>query len=319
MRGYPPVTIFVPVKNGEATIKNCIDSLLEVDYPKKKIWVIDNMSTDKTPEILKSYGKKIKWERMAGPVPRLHNYILSKVKTEFLAYTNADCTVEKDWLKKLIKGFTSKEIVATAGYFATPEKVNRLQRLIGREMEERFKRFPEYITRAPDANLCVRVDVAKEVGFDEKFFWSWESDFGYRLTKRGKMKYIPDAYVYHYHRSTWKGFFKQQMNNAKATPLLFLKKKKENVIGDHISTMEMGISLGIAYLGILFFLVGLFFTPLLKVALFFKILLLGIFSKNALKLSENIGDFFWLMGIFLIRTAAWVIGLPIGFFKLVGG
>ena len=100
---YPKATIFVPVKNGERTLKKCIDSLLNLDYPKKEIWVIDNMSTDTTPKILKSYGKKIKWRRMSGRVSKMHNYILRNVKTKFLAYTNADCVVKKDWIKKRTK------------------------------------------------------------------------------------------------------------------------------------------------------------------------------------------------------------------------
>ncbi|MBU5687911.1 MAG: glycosyltransferase, partial [Candidatus Aenigmarchaeota archaeon] len=71
-----PVTIFVPVKNAENTIKACVDSLLKQTYKNKKIYIIDNMSTDKTYDILKKYGKKINLLRMAGPVPKLHNYIL---------------------------------------------------------------------------------------------------------------------------------------------------------------------------------------------------------------------------------------------------
>ena len=314
---YPKVTIFVPVKNGERTLKKCIDSLLKLDYQKKEIWIIDNMSTDSTPDILKSYGKEIIWERMEGKVPKLHNCVLRKVKTKFLAYTNADCIVKKDWLKRLIEGFDSGDIVATAGYFGTPKDVDKLQLLIGREMEERFKKFPKYITRAPDANLCVRSDIAKKVKFNENFFWSWESDFGYRLTKKGKMKYIPEAVVYHYHRSTWKGFFKQQFNNGKATPLLFLTKKKEKVVGDYISTFDMGLRLTSVYLFVGF----LFMSLLLKQSLFLSLLSLMLFLfltiKDSIKLANDFSEFIYYLGIFFTRTLAWMVGIPIGFIYTV--
>ena len=314
---YPKVTIFVPVKNGERTLKKCIDSLLSLDYPKKDIWVIDNMSTDITPKILKSYGKKIKWRRMSGRVSKMHNYILKNVKTKFLAYTNADCVVKKNWLKKLIEGFEADDIVATAGFFDTPKDVDKLQLLIGREMEERFKKFPKYIRRAPDANLCVRTDIAKKVKFNENFFWSWESDFGYRLTKKGKMKYIPEAIIYHYHRSTWKGFFKQQYNNGKATPLLFLTKKKEKIVGDHISTSYMGLRLFLFYLFIGFLLVSLFF----KQILFLSLLSLGLFLfltiKDSIKFSNNFSEFVYYVGIFFTRTIAWAFGVPSGIIYVI--
>ena len=296
---HPKVTIFVPVKNGEMTLKKCIDSLLKLDYPKKEIWIIDNMSTDSTPDILKSYGKKIKWQKMSGKVPKLHNYVLRNVKTKFLAYTNADCVIKKDWLKRLIEGFDSDDIVATAGYFGTPEDVDKLQLLIGREMEKRYEKFPKYIRRSPDATLCVRTDVAKKVKFNEKFFWSWESDFGYRLTKKGKMKYIPEAVVYHYHRSTWKGFFKQQLNNGKATLLLFSTKRKEKVTGDHISTPTMGLMLLFFYLIFVSLFLGIFFRSFLILSVISFILFSLLTIKDAISLSNDFFEFFYYIGIFL--------------------
>jgi GT2 family glycosyltransferase len=163
----------------------------------------------------------------------------------------------------------------------------------------------------------VRVDVAKKVRFNEKFFWSWESDFGYRLTKKGKMKYVPEAVVYHYHRSTWKSFFKQQLNNAKATPLLFLTKKKENIIGDHISTPEMGMTLLLAYISLGFLLISVLNTGFLKFSLISFTLLLLIFLKNSAKMAENINEGFWFLAIFFLRTIAWMIGLPLGIFKIL--
>jgi len=313
----PKVTIFVPVKNGERTLKKCIDSLLRLDYPEKEIWFLDNMSTDATPEILKSYGKKIKWKKMAGKVPKLHNYILRNVKTEYLAYTNADCVVKKDWLKKLIEGFDSDDIVATGGFYTNPKGLKKLQFLIGKEIEERAKKFPEFTSRLPDGNLCVRADVAKKIKFNENFFWSWESDFGYRLTKKGKMKYIPEAVVYHYHRSTWKGFFKQQFNNGKATPLLFLTKKKEKIVGDHISTSSMGLRLLLFYLFFGFLFLGLFFKSSLFLSLIFSGLFLLLTTKDSIKFSDDFTEFIYYIGIFLTRTAAWAIGIPLGIIYLL--
>jgi len=309
MKRYPKVTIFVPVKNGERTLRKCIDSLLKLDYPKKEIWIIDNMSTDSTPKILKSYGKKIKWRRMSGRVPKMHNYVLKDVKTKFLAYTNADCVVKKDWLKRLIDGFDSDDIVATAGYFGTPKDVDKLQLLIGREMEERYKKFPKYIRRSPDATLCVRTDVAKKVKFNEDFFWSWESDFGYRLTKRGKMKYVPKAKIYHYHRSTWEGFFKQQLNNGKITPFLFFKFRKEGITGDCISTTSMGLQLILVYLFVGFLILSLFFKQTLFLSLISLMMFLFLVVKDSVRLANDFSEFVYYIGIFGVRIVAWCLGI----------
>ena len=76
MKKEPSVTIFVPVKNSENTITKCINSLLNLDYKNKEIFIIDNISDDNTYEILKNYNKKINLIKMPGTVPRLHNFII---------------------------------------------------------------------------------------------------------------------------------------------------------------------------------------------------------------------------------------------------
>jgi len=54
------ISIVVPVYNGEETIKECLNALINQDYPKKnyEIIVIDGASTDRTPEIVNDVSKK---------------------------------------------------------------------------------------------------------------------------------------------------------------------------------------------------------------------------------------------------------------------
>ena len=310
------VTIFVPVKNAENTIKNCVDSLLQQTYKNRKIIIIDNMSTDKTYDILKKYGKKIKILRMEGPVPKMHNYVLDHADTEFIAYTNADCVADKDWLKNLMKGFTSKDIVATAGYCATPKSLNRFQELIGLELESRFKKFPKYISRAPDMNLCVRTKVARKVKFDERFIWSWETDFGYRLTKLGKMKYVPEAIVYHYHRPNPKSFFKQQMKNAMMAPLIYWK-HLDKIKGDHISTGSMALTLLLFYLVLFSAVLSLFFNFFLPIYTVLLFIFLFYIMFQVIIVARKPSDYIPLTTIYLIRTLAWSIGVPKGLWMFI--
>lgn len=49
------LSIIVPVMNGEATIKTCLDSLVNQTLQNIEIIVINDGSTDKTEEIVKSY------------------------------------------------------------------------------------------------------------------------------------------------------------------------------------------------------------------------------------------------------------------------
>jgi len=53
------VSVITVVRNGEHTIKNCIDSVLAQSYENVEHIIIDGGSTDQTVEILRSYGDEI--------------------------------------------------------------------------------------------------------------------------------------------------------------------------------------------------------------------------------------------------------------------
>src|SRR5262245_38507674 len=58
--GSPLVSIILPVFNGAAYLRESLDSILAQTYPRIEILVMDDASTDDTPEIAASYGNKIR-------------------------------------------------------------------------------------------------------------------------------------------------------------------------------------------------------------------------------------------------------------------
>jgi len=304
----PSVTVLVTVKNSNSTIKKCVESLLNLDYSNKKIYIIDAFSNDGTYETLKFFEKEIHLEQLKGNPPIAYNHAFKKIKTEFVALTDGDCIVKKDWLKMLISGFKSKQTLAVGGFCKTPKTSNKLQKIIGIELEDRFKHFSEFVPRLPTMNLCIRTGIAKKLKFDERLNVAYDTDFGYRLTKIGKMRYEPKAIVYHYHRTSWKGFFKQQFVYGEFVPILYLKHKKR-VSGDHISKPSMGINL-IAFITgticlLLSFLNQLFTIPTI---LLFLLLILSYFL-DFIRLKVGMTDIHLFFTVFFIRTVGWSLGL----------
>lgn len=49
---WPPVAVLIPARNEESNIRRCVTSLLAQDYPDFSVWVLDDHSEDRTPEIL---------------------------------------------------------------------------------------------------------------------------------------------------------------------------------------------------------------------------------------------------------------------------
>ena len=51
---FPLVSIIVPARNEERNIRRCVESLLEQNYPNYEVIVVDDGSTDGTPDILEN-------------------------------------------------------------------------------------------------------------------------------------------------------------------------------------------------------------------------------------------------------------------------
>ena len=111
-----PVSIVMPCYNEEKHIGEALDSLLNLDYPKHmlEIIVVDDHSTDKSAEIVRSYVKKdsriklIVLEKNSGRAAIPTNAGVLTAKYGYIAVTDADSTPDKDALKKMI-GFLQHE------------------------------------------------------------------------------------------------------------------------------------------------------------------------------------------------------------------
>jgi len=57
----PTVCVVVPVYNAEATIDDCVRSLLELRYPADRLvlHIVDNGSSDGTVDALRAHGDRL--------------------------------------------------------------------------------------------------------------------------------------------------------------------------------------------------------------------------------------------------------------------
>lgn len=111
---WPEISILIAARNEEQNIRHCLDSLLELDYPKDKLHIIcgNDQSTDNTGRILAEYanlyphitaveiqddnsGLKAKARVMA----QLETF----AKGEFYLITDADIRVKTEWAKYMVR------------------------------------------------------------------------------------------------------------------------------------------------------------------------------------------------------------------------
>ena len=87
----PLVTCVVPVYDGERFLAEALDSALAQDYEPMEIVVVDDGSTDGTPDVAAGYGDRIRYLRQenAGP-SAARNRGLEASRGEFVSFLDAD-------------------------------------------------------------------------------------------------------------------------------------------------------------------------------------------------------------------------------------
>ena len=129
------VSIVIPTYNRSKDIEKSVQSILKIDYPNYEVIVVDDASKDDTIEILEKFRNKklrIIQRKINGGPAAARNDGIKAAKGSFIAFTDSDCTVSKNWIRDLVK-FLDKLPESTAGVCGTiypPKDANYLIRLI---------------------------------------------------------------------------------------------------------------------------------------------------------------------------------------------
>jgi len=109
----PRVSIVICAKDEEDSISDCIDSLLELDYPNGKLEIIlvNDRSVDKTKEIMLRHAagnsvlKYLEITESIGKLKGKANALAQALKTvtgEIIFTTDADIKVNKKWVREIL-------------------------------------------------------------------------------------------------------------------------------------------------------------------------------------------------------------------------
>ena len=110
------ISVIVPAYNCRKTIDETLKSLLAQDFPANKyeIIVVDNSSKDSTVGAAKKYPIKIATCTKRGSY-NARNEGARRAKGEILAFTDADCKVDRNWLFEIEKAFEDSNLHAVQG------------------------------------------------------------------------------------------------------------------------------------------------------------------------------------------------------------
>lgn len=136
---FVPISIIIAAKNEAENLQNFLPDILQQDYPKFEVIVVNDGSIDDTEDILSRFKKdffNLKTTFIKPNSQFKHNKKLAisigikAAQYEHLVFTDADCCVATNqWLKLMARNFQNHDIVlGYGGYLKNSSFLNMLIR-----------------------------------------------------------------------------------------------------------------------------------------------------------------------------------------------
>ncbi len=214
------VAAVVVTYNRKELLKECLDALLAQTYPVDSIILIDNASTDGTPEFLKEQGylknPKIDYVRLlenTGGAGGFYEGVKRGYKKgyDWLWLMDDDAEPKKDAMEKLGEYFNENNLSALAGSVVLANGIisyshrgninlNYMFPMPQKPLEPKSYRsnFIE-IDMASFVGILVNRRAIQKIGYPKKEFFIHNDDVEYciRLRQVGKIILIPDSVIVH--------------------------------------------------------------------------------------------------------------------------
>jgi len=211
----PMVSVVIPIYNGEADLTDLLNCLLSQTYPKDRVeyLLVDNNSSDRTFSFLKTAAENC-------PItirPLSENQIQSSYAArntgiraavgEIIAFTDADCRPQPQWLDTLIQPFVNLEIVIVAGEILALPGKTLLEQHADREetLSQKHTLGHSFRPYGQTANLAIRRIALEKAGlFRPHLTTGGDADICWRILAEniGGLEFAPNAIVQHRHRTT---------------------------------------------------------------------------------------------------------------------
>ena len=317
------ISIIVPSYNSEKTIQENIKSLLKQDYKGQYEIIVVDSSKDKTPDMVSEFPVKLIKQKPKGPATA-RNLGVKKSKGSIIVFIDSDCVAPKNWLKNLLKPFSSRDVVAVAGTYKTKNKKSLIARFTGYEIEQRHEKMKmfKYIDFVATYNCAYRKKIfIKLGGFNKKFTQAEDADLSFRIAKRGyKIRYQPSAYVCHYHPDTLTKYLKLKFWRGYWKVFLYSKHKEkfEKFLGDTYTPKTLLPQILSISLFCIFLISSLFSMVFISLSIIFLIFMyaLNVGFFNFLWKREKTMILFSLPLIFLRNLIA-SIGIGVGILDIL--
>jgi len=211
----PKISVIIPVRNEADKIEQCLKAVFSQSLKPYEVIVVDGNSTDGTIEKIKKFPVRLLHENYHNRAGACQVGI-ENAKGEYVAFTDADCIPDINWLDNLIKelgkgiaGVGGKIKDIGEGLWVKSINLTLATPISGAKSRlNKTGRFMKNLSVAGANGACRREDIFKIGGFNVKLSGGEDLELGKRLQQVGKLLYVPNAVVFHNHTRGLKEFIK---------------------------------------------------------------------------------------------------------------
>ncbi|WFB35687.1 glycosyltransferase family A protein [Kiritimatiellota bacterium B12222] len=192
----PKVSVVIPCHNYAHFLPETLESVLNQTIPAFEVLVVDDSSSDNTPEIIASYGKRISSIRVEGRgAYGARNDSLPHLSGDYFLNVDADNRIAPDFIEQTLNALTKAPpdigyIYTQRQYFGDRQGLSSL---------ENFSEENILIHKMVDMGALIRMPLVKKYGFDERFNdGCGDQAFFIKLYEQGFRGQLLDAALLYY-------------------------------------------------------------------------------------------------------------------------
>ena len=223
MNAVPSFSVVIPTKGRPEPLRRTIESLQATEPPPAEVLVVDadaERCAREVVEELQGSHPPLRYVAAAASLTEQRNLGIDLAGGEVMVFLDDDVQPPNDVFARLAQAYTDGDVVGVTGRIVEPHgerlggPASPLRRLAlpgSRRRAGRFTRYgyPRYVVAAdapcdvefmPGCFMSARRELAEQVRFDEHlgaYALAEDEDFSYRLSRRGRVVYLPDLVVVH--------------------------------------------------------------------------------------------------------------------------
>ncbi|MCG6154848.1 glycosyltransferase [Rubinisphaera margarita] len=220
------VTLVIPGRNCESTLRRCLDSVIPLlqQGELREIIFVNDGSTDDTAEIAAEYPITVLKGEGRGP-GHARNLGWRAASSELIWFIDSDCVAEPDALQKLRPHLQNADVAGVGGSYANLFPDSLLATLIHEEIVTRHRRMSEDVNFLATFNVLYRRQILQETGgFDETLKLAQDAELAYRICRAGyRLKFEIRSRVGHHHPRRLRGYLRTQRRQGYYRVMLYRK------------------------------------------------------------------------------------------------